>query len=81
MPTEEAETTHLKSLDLPVFRAQLLAPHHLSFREGLDAGFELVDLLPAEVELLAHVGQLIGVSLVRILDPLLELGLDMTERF
>lgn len=80
LPTE-AETTHLKSFNLPVFRAQLLAPHRLSFSKGLDTGFELVDLLPAEVELLAHIGQLVGVSLVRVLDPLLELGLDMTERF
>ena len=81
LPTEEVEPTHLKSLDLPVFRAELLAPHRLSFSEGLNTGLELVDLLPAKVELLAHIGQLVGVSLVRILDPLLELSLDMTERF
>ena len=73
--------TYLESFDLSLFRAQLLAPHRLRLSEGLDAGLELVDLLPAKVELLAHVGQLVGVPLVCILDAFLELCLNVTESF
>ena len=74
------QETHLQCFDLAVLRAELLAPHSLSLSKGLHAGFELVDLLPAEIELLAHVVQLVAVPLLRLLHALLELGLDLAER-
>lgn len=79
MPEACPRNTHLERLDLPILRTKLLPPGGLRLGKGLDTSFKLVDLLPAEVELLAHVVQLVAVPLLRLLDALVELGLDLAE--
>ena len=69
----------LESLHFTFFDTHFLLPCRLRFRYRLDTSLELVNLLPARLQLLLQVVQLLTVPALRLLRPFVKVKLDLTE--
>ena len=72
---------YLQSLNFSLFGRQLLAPHRLRLCKSLEAGLELVELLPPRIQLFAHIIQPLAVFGLSFLNLLVEVELDLAELF
>ena len=75
------EGTYLQRLDLTLLRHHLPPPGRLTLCRNLHARFELVDLLPAVVQLLPHFNKLVRKAVLRLLRAPLEVDVDLAELF
>jgi len=72
-------STHLESLDLPLFGAHLPPPCRLRLRDRLNTRLKLVQLSPPRLHLLPHVIELFSEPRFSFFITLVEIQLDLAE--